>query len=63
MEDIKFADGKRATITSVMERITAEIYDKYCKYPAEYLQKYSDPDAAHDKMLDDRCWDCPLSKI
>lgn len=46
-----------------LENIKADICDKYCKWPNEYLKSYEDPDVAHDKMIEEWCPECPLQRL
>ena len=55
--------AKQQTITQVMEKINEEICDDYCRWPLAYRLDYDDPDQAHEHMLEDKCVDCPLSRI
>jgi hypothetical protein len=44
-----------------LEKVKEEICDYYCLWPEKYLENYSDPDEAHEKMLEIRCAHCPLA--
>ena len=50
-------------LTDQLEGIIEQMCDKYCKYRDEYLARYSDLDIAHEIMLEEKCVDCPLSRI
>ena len=56
-----------ATITDVMqkeiEKVVNEMCDGYCKWPEIYLSWHKDPDEAHEQMMEDKCINCPLSRI
>ena len=55
------------TITGVMqeeiEKVVNEMCDGYCKWPEIYLSWHKDPDEAHEQMMEDKCTNCPLSRI
>jgi hypothetical protein len=50
------------TKKELIEEVKEDMCDNYCKYPFEYLMQYEDPEDAHEKMLDEVCNDCPLTK-
>lgn len=49
-------DGRAEKVTEIIEEVIEEICDDYCKYPEEY---WEDP----DKMIEDRCSNCPLNRL
>lgn len=55
--------GKQVPIVEQLQNIVEEFCTCYCKYPEQYEEKYSDPDIAADKMIDERCKKCPINKI
>ena len=44
-------------------KVIEQVCDKYCKYPEQYESKYDDPDEAWEKMYEEKCDNCPLSKL
>jgi len=59
---------KRRTITNQLEDIKSEMCDKYCKYPNYYHElvlrdMIQDDTEAHEKMLQDICPECPLTRL
>ena len=55
--------SETVTICDQLQDIMEDICTYYCKYPEQYLSQYKDPDMASDKMLNERCENCPLEKI
>ena len=51
------------TVIQIIEDVAGSMCDKYCKYPQKYKKKYQDEDEAHNRMIDEVCEDCPLSKL
>lgn len=49
-------------MTNIIEEVSAEICDNYCKYPAIYDTR-EDSDEEHDKMLKEVCDSCPLNRL
>ena len=43
------------TVSALLEEIVNDFCDNYCKYPSEYTDE--------DKMMEERCGQCPLNKI
>lgn len=46
-----------------LEEIKEDICDNKCKYPEMYLSEYSNPDEAHEAMIEDECEYCPLGNL
>lgn len=51
------------TITSQFEQIKADICDNYCKWPEIYMEIEQDPDEAYERLLNEKCAECPLQKL
>lgn len=64
---IKEGEGHRQmnkeTITEQIRKLTEEMCDKYCKYPALYESEFKDVDEAMCRMTDEVCDKCPLMKL
>lgn len=50
-------------ITEMLGEICCNMCDNYCKYPEQYEANYDDPDEAMDKLVEEKCNDCPINKI
>jgi hypothetical protein len=50
-------------ITEMLGEICCKMCDNYCKYPEQYESQYKDPDMAWSVCMNERCKDCPISKI
>ena len=50
-------------MNSDVEKIKEEMCDHYCAMPECYLQKYKDPDEAHEVMVNECCTKCPLERL
>ena len=51
------------TITSQIEQIKAQICDDYCKWLEIFMEIEQDPDEAYERLLNEKCADCPLQKL
>ena len=51
------------TLREMLEMHLEELCDDYCKYHQEYFSKYEDPDEAYEKMMEEKCDDCPIGRI
>lgn len=51
------------SITETLNKISEEMCNKYCKFPEQYYSQTDDVDAACEKMLKEKCENCPLNKI
>ena len=51
------------TVSKILEAVTTEICDNYCKYPDIYNKKYEDEEEALEIMVKEHCDDCPLNKL
>ena len=52
------------TVLQIIEDVVGSMCDKYCKYPLLYEKLYgSYGDEALNRMIDEVCEDCPLSKL
>ena len=45
------------TLSDIIETVTIEICDKYCKYPGEYGEE------GFDQLIDEQCSNCPLNHL
>ena len=52
--------SNKAMNVSEMEHIAGEICDHYCKFPEAY---YTGQDDDNDRMIEERCNNCPLGKL
>lgn len=55
--------SKETPITEQIRKLTEEMCDKYCKYPALYESEFKDVDEAMCRMTDEVCEKCPLMKL
>jgi hypothetical protein len=46
-------------IISEIEKIKAEICDKYCRFPEEYRGLEN----GYDRLIDEKCEHCPLRRL
>lgn len=51
------------TVMQTIEEVVGKMCNEYCKFPEEYISKYSDEDERDDKLYTDRCENCPLNKL
>lgn len=51
------------TITRQFEQIKAQICDDYCKWLEIFMEIEQDPDEAYERLLNEKCADCPLQKL
>lgn len=55
-------ENKEKTVLEIIEEVRSEICDKYCKYSdINYTREYSDGE--YDKMMEEVCDNCPLSRL
>ena len=55
--------GGRNDTIGAFQQIKEEMCDHYCAMPECYLQKYKDPDEAHEVMVNECCTECPLERL
>lgn len=60
-ELLKLMSEKDITCALIFERIKEEMCDNYCKYPQEY--KADEDDANWDRLLEEKCTNCPLNHL
>lgn len=62
---IKEMINTRETITGLneilIEEVKAQVCDHYCRYPDEY--KTHENDANWERMIEEKCVDCPLTAL
>ena len=51
------------TICMMLHENCEKLCMEYCKFPEQYLGQYKDPDEAQEKMMAEKCEDCPIGKI
>lgn len=51
------------TITRQFEQIKGQMCDDYCKWLEIFMEIEQDPDEAYEKLLNEKCADCPLQKL
>lgn len=51
------------TVSKILEEVTEEMCNKYCKFPEEYFSKYKDEEEAEEKLYSEHCENCPLNKL
>lgn len=50
-------------ITSQFEQIKEQICDDYCKWLEIFMETEQDPDEAYERLLNEKCGDCPLQRL
>lgn len=48
---------------NLMCEVIEDICDNYCKWPEKYKGEIKDEDEAYDKLMAEKCENCPLNKL
>ena len=46
-----------------LEEIKAAMCDHYCRFPLEYSMEYEFSEDGYEKMLEERCAECPMNDL